>query len=104
MTNLPTIIEDLTLVPVPAWWENPWVWAGALVALVQDAETGDMLEVDTGDLSVRAAYEQAAAGHQEAAREFLRRSRIGHLELRTDRPWSNPLRTFLTLQARRRVA
>lgn len=34
MTNLPTIIEDLTLVPVPAWWENPWVWAGALVALV----------------------------------------------------------------------
>ena len=74
------------------------------LALVQDAETGDMLEVDTGDPSVRAAYEQAAAGHQEAAREFLRRSRIGHLELRTDRPWSNPLRTFLTLQARRRVA
>ena len=34
MTNLPTIIEDLTLVPVPAWWENPWVWAIALVALV----------------------------------------------------------------------
>ena len=34
MTNLPTIIEDLTLVPVPAWWENPWVWVGALVALV----------------------------------------------------------------------
>ena len=33
MTNLPTIIEDLTLVPVPAWWENPWVWAGALVVL-----------------------------------------------------------------------
>ena len=34
MTNLLTIIEDLTLVPVPAWWENPWVWVGALVALV----------------------------------------------------------------------
>jgi hypothetical protein len=34
MTNLPTIIEDLTLVPVPAWWENPWVWVAALVALV----------------------------------------------------------------------
>ena len=34
MTNLTTIIEDLTLVPVPAWWENPWVWVGALVALV----------------------------------------------------------------------
>ena len=34
MTNLPTIIEDLTLVPVPAWWENPWVWVGAAVAMV----------------------------------------------------------------------
>lgn len=33
MTNSTTIIEDLTLVPVPAWWENPWVWAVALVAL-----------------------------------------------------------------------
>ena len=32
MTNA-TIIEDLTLVPVPAWWENPWVWALALVIL-----------------------------------------------------------------------
>ena len=33
MTNSPTIIEDLTLVPVPAWWENPWVWVAALVVL-----------------------------------------------------------------------
>ena len=74
------------------------------LALVQDAETGDVLEVDTGDPSVRAAYEQATAQRQEVAREFLKRSRIGHLELRTDKPWSNPLRTFLTLQARRRVA
>lgn len=30
MTNV-TIIEDLTLVPVPAWWENPWVWALGLI-------------------------------------------------------------------------
>ncbi len=74
------------------------------LALVQDAETGDVLEVDTGDPSVRAAYEQATAQRQEVAREFLKRSRIGHLELRTDKPWSNLLRTFLTLQARRRVA
>ncbi len=74
------------------------------LALVQDAETGDVLEVDTGDPAVRAAYEQAAAQRQEAAQEFFRRSRIGHLELRTDKPWNNSLRTFLTLQARRRVA
>lgn len=33
MTNSTTIIEDLTLVPIPAWWENPWVWALALFTL-----------------------------------------------------------------------
>lgn len=30
MTNV-TIIEDLTLVPVPAWWESPWAWALGLI-------------------------------------------------------------------------
>lgn len=74
------------------------------LALVQDAETGDVLEVDTGDPAIRAAYEQSTLERQESAREFFRRSRIGHLELRTDQPWSNPLRSFLNLQARRRVA
>lgn len=32
MTNA-LIIEDLTLVPVPAWWENPWVWVAVAGAL-----------------------------------------------------------------------
>lgn len=32
MTNL-TIIEDLTLVPVPAWWQNPWI-LGALILVL----------------------------------------------------------------------
>ncbi len=74
------------------------------LAIVEDAETGEALEVDTGDPAVRAAFEQAARQRQENLREFFRRSRIGHLEIATDKPWANPLRTFLTLQARRRVA
>ena len=74
------------------------------LALVQDAETGEVLEIDTGDPEVRVAYENAAHERQTTLREELRRSRVGHLELRTDRPWANALRTFLALQARRRVA
>jgi uncharacterized protein (DUF58 family) len=74
------------------------------LAIVEDAETGEALEVDTGDPAVRAAFEQAAVQRQENLREFFRRSRIGHLEIVTDKPWANPLRTFLTLQSRRRVA
>ncbi len=30
MTNQ-TIIEDLTLVRVPQWWENPWIWLAIIV-------------------------------------------------------------------------
>lgn len=74
------------------------------LALVEDAETGEALEVDTGDPAVRAAFENAAGQRQEKLREFFRQSRIAHLELLTDKPWPNPLRTFLSLQARRRVA
>lgn len=34
MTNaVPNLVEDLTLVPVPVWWHNPWLIALAAVAL-----------------------------------------------------------------------
>ncbi len=33
MTNQVPILEDLRLVPVPEWWENPWVWIPSLLAL-----------------------------------------------------------------------
>lgn len=39
MTNA-TIIEDLTLVPVPAWWENPWVWVLAVLTFALIAYVG----------------------------------------------------------------
>ncbi len=26
--NRTNLVEDLTLVPLPAWWESPWVWIG----------------------------------------------------------------------------
>lgn len=74
------------------------------LALVRDAETGEALEINTGDPRVRAAYAEAALQRQTAARQFFRRAHIGHLEIMTDRAWFNPLRTFLTQQARRRVA
>ena len=27
------LIDDLTLVPLPTWWQNPWVWVVGLLAL-----------------------------------------------------------------------
>lgn len=32
--NQTNIIEDLTLLPMPAWWQNPWVIAGIALAVI----------------------------------------------------------------------
>ena len=74
------------------------------LAVVRDAETGMVLEVDTGDPLVRAAYEQSTRARQTELREMFQRASVGHLEVYTDRPWANSLRGFLTRVARRRVA
>ena len=35
MTTNQTLIEDLTLVPIPQWYQNPWIWLfiGAAIAV-----------------------------------------------------------------------
>lgn len=77
------------------------------LALVRDAETGEVMEVDTSDPEVRIAYRRAALNRQVETRQFFQRARIGHLEIPMDgpaRPWPNALRSFLAQHARRRVA
>jgi uncharacterized protein (DUF58 family) len=77
------------------------------LALVRDAESGEVMEVDTGDPEVRMAYRRAALNRQIETRQFFQRARIGHLEVElgeSARPWPNALRTFLAQHARRRVA
>jgi len=77
------------------------------LALVRDAETGEVMEVDTSDPEVRMAYRRAALNRQIETREFFQSARIGHLEVVMGdpaRPWRNALRTFLAHHARRRVA
>jgi len=76
-------------------------------AIVRDAETGEAMEVDTSDPEVRMAYRLAAKNRQTQVRQFFSTARIGHLEVRAgdaERPWARALRTFLSQQARRRVA
>lgn len=31
--NRTNLIEDLTLLPMPAWWESPWAWVAGLLVL-----------------------------------------------------------------------
>ncbi len=73
-------------------------------ALLQDAETGEVMEVDTADPELRLAYEREARTREEALLDFFRRSRIASMELRSDRPYHRPLRVFFERHYRSKVA
>lgn len=57
------------------------------VVLLQDPETGELRELNTGDRRVRRRYSEAARLQRERNRRSLRRAGVGHLLLRTDRDW-----------------
>ncbi|GAB3318822.1 DUF58 domain-containing protein [Geodermatophilus aquaeductus] len=54
---------------------------------VVDPESGQTLEVPTGDPRFRARFAEAAAEQRRAIAAGLRRAGAGHLQLRTDRDW-----------------
>jgi uncharacterized protein (DUF58 family) len=69
-----------------------------------DPETGQRLEVRTGDARLRARYAEAAAAQREATARVLRGAGVDHLVLRTDRDWLFDLVGFVDRRRRRRVA
>jgi uncharacterized protein (DUF58 family) len=71
------------------------------LALVEDLETGELVEVDTSNLDVRANYAREAQ-RQRAAREHLfRRLQLDHVTVSTDRDFVRPLAELFRLRQRR---
>jgi uncharacterized protein (DUF58 family) len=71
------------------------------LALVEDLETGELVEVDTSDLDVRANYARQAQ-RQRAAREHLfRRLQLDHVTVSTDRDFVKHLTELFRLRQRR---
>ena len=71
------------------------------LALVEDLETGELVEVDTSDLTVRADYARETQ-RQRAAREHLfRRLQLDHVTVSTDRDFVRPLTELFRLRQRR---
>ena len=71
------------------------------LALVEDLETGELVEVDTSNLDVRADYAREAQ-RQRAAREHLfRRLQLDHVTVSTDRDFVKPLTELFRLRQRR---
>jgi uncharacterized protein (DUF58 family) len=54
---------------------------------VVDPESGQTLEVPTGDAAFRARFAEGAAQERARIAAALRRAGAGHLQLRTDRDW-----------------
>jgi uncharacterized protein (DUF58 family) len=54
---------------------------------VVDPESGQTLEVPTGNAEFRARFAEGAAAQREEVAATLRRAGAGHLRLRTDRDW-----------------
>lgn len=71
--------------------------------LMRDAETGQVRELHTSSRRVRATYAAAARMQRERTARAMRRGGVGHLVLRTDRPWLTEFARF-TLAHRRMAA
>lgn len=71
-----------------------------LIAL-QDAESGEHLVLDTGDIRVRRAYEERAAAARHERDRMLRGIDVDAVALRTDRPYTEALLRFFRMRERR---
>ena len=64
------------------------------IVLLQDPETGEVRELNTGQRKVRQRYADAARVQRQRTARALRRAGVGHLVLRTDRDWVADMARF----------
>ena len=69
----------------------------------QDAETGEIVEVNTGDPRKRKAFADRQARSQEELMRFFRRSAIDAIQLRTDQDYTVSLTRFFETREKRRL-
>lgn len=61
---------------------------------VQDAETGEIVTVDTSSSSFRAQYEEAVAKRKEARDRLLRLAQVERVDVKSSEDYVNPLVAF----------
>ena len=69
---------------------------------LRDAETDELLEIDTSNARVRHWFELRAKGREALLAERLRKSGVDRLEIRTDRPYATSLQRFFHNRERKR--
>lgn len=69
---------------------------------LEDAETGEQIEIDTSDEAVRDRFRHETQDHRDRLQQVLRATGIDTLEIDSDRPYLAPLRRFFRTRAARR--
>lgn len=70
---------------------------------IEDAETGELVEVDTSDPDVRREYAEAALALRDSRRRMLRRAGLDMIEAETGRPYQMDLKKFFERRIRARA-
>jgi uncharacterized protein (DUF58 family) len=70
--------------------------------MLTDAETGELVEINTHDARKRRAFAERRARHQEEMLRILRSAKIDAIEVRTDQPYAAALGYFFETREKRR--
>ncbi|HEY5234205.1 MAG TPA: DUF58 domain-containing protein [Verrucomicrobiae bacterium] len=71
--------------------------------IFQDAETGEIVEVNTGDARKRQAFAERQAKEQEQLLRLFRKAGIDAIQLQTDQPYGAALGRFFETREKRRL-
>lgn len=69
---------------------------------LEDLETGQEVLLDSAKAAVRQGYEQWAAAQRARVLELVRAAGVDLVDVRTDRPYLDPLLRFFRMRSRRR--
>src|SRR5438874_2452094 len=92
--------HDLVAVQITDRFEQELPALGRLV--LKDAETGEVVEINTGDERKRAAFAQRHLKTQAELLKLFRSARIDSIQLRTDQPYAAALGRFFEMRESRR--
>jgi len=71
--------------------------------VLKDAETGEVVEIHTGDARKRAAFAERQARAQTDLARLFRSAGIDAIHLRTDQPYTAELGRFFETREKRRL-
>ena len=92
--------HDVVAVQITDRFELQLPALGRLV--LKDAETGEVVEVNTGDERKRAAFAQRQTRTQAELFKLFRGANIDSIQLRTDQPYASALGRFFETREKRR--